>query len=76
MKVENCTDAYVPLCGRIFQKWTHHVAIKGKVQTRFDTDELGGAMEDIVERQGLGEGALLKDDPDVKYKSVGADTGH
>ena len=69
MTVDECIEAYVTLCDRIFQKQRHRVTIKGKVQGRFDTDELERAIKEIIKKQGRLEDALLKDDaPDAKCK--------
>jgi predicted acylesterase/phospholipase RssA len=68
MTVDECIDAYVSLSDRIFQKQRHRVTIKGRVQGRFDSDELERAIKEIVARQGLAEDALLKDSRDTKCK--------
>jgi hypothetical protein len=68
MTVDDCIDAYISLSDRVFQKQRHRVTIKGKVQGRFDSDELERAIKEIVVRQGLEEDALLKDSPDTKCK--------
>ncbi|KAF2175261.1 FabD/lysophospholipase-like protein [Zopfia rhizophila CBS 207.26] len=52
----------------IFQKQRHRMTIKGRVQGRFDSDELDRAIKEIVARQGLTEDALLKDVLDAKCK--------
>jgi hypothetical protein len=41
---------------------------KGRVQGRFDPDELERAIKEIVVKQGYEEDALLKDSPDAKCK--------
>jgi len=68
MTIDECIDAYVSLSDRIFQKQSHCVTIKGRVQGRFDSDGLERAIREIVARQGLAEDALLKDNPDAKCK--------
>ena len=68
MTVDECIDAYVRLSDRIFQKKRHRVTIKGRVQGRFDSDELERAIKDIVVQQGLEKDALLKDTRDAKCK--------
>ena len=68
MAVDECINAYVSLSDRIFQKQRHRVTIKGRVQGRFDSDELERAIKEIVLRQGLAEDTLLKDTPDGKCK--------
>ena len=68
MTADECIDAYILLSDRIFQKQRHRVTIKGRVQGRFDSDELERAIRDIVVRQGLAEDTLLKDALDAKCK--------
>ena len=68
MTVDECIDAYVSLSDRVFQQQRHRVTIKGRVQGRFDSDELERAIKEIAVRQHQGEDALLKDDPDAKCK--------
>lgn len=68
MTVDECIDAYASLLDWIFQKQRHRVMIKGRVQGRFDLDELEWAIKEIVVRQGLAEDALLKDALDAKCK--------
>jgi hypothetical protein len=68
MSIDDCTNAYISLSDKIFQKRRHRVNVKGQVQGRFDSDELERAVKEIVVKQGLGEDALLKDSPDAKCK--------
>jgi len=68
MTVDECIDAYVSLSDRIFQKRRHRVTIKGRIQGRFDSDELERAIKEIVQRRGLEEDTLLQDSPDAKCK--------
>ena len=68
MTVDECIDAYILLSDRIFQKQRHRVTIKGRVQGRFNSNELERAIKEIVVRQGLAEDTLLKDAPDAKCK--------
>jgi len=68
MSIDECTDAYVTLSKMVFQKQRHRVDLRGKIQGRFDSDELERAIKEIVVRQGLDEDALLKDSPDAKCK--------
>jgi hypothetical protein len=68
MTVDECIDAYVLLSDRVFQKRRHRVTIKGKVQGRFDSDELEQAIKEIVVKKGLEKDALLRDSPDAKCK--------
>ena len=68
MTVDECIDAYVSLSDRIFQKRRHRVTIKGRVQSRFDSDELERAIKEMIVKQGLETDVLLKDSPDAKCK--------
>jgi hypothetical protein len=68
MSIDECTDAYITLSEKIFQKRRHRVNVKGQVQGRFDSEELERAIKEIVVKQGLDEDALLKDSPDAKCK--------
>jgi hypothetical protein len=63
-----CIDAYLSLSDRVFQKKRHRVTVKGKIQGRFDSEELTLAVKEIVRKQGLDENALLKDTPDAICK--------
>jgi hypothetical protein len=60
MSIDECIDAYLSLSDRIFQKKRHRVTIKGKIQGRFDSEELGRAVKEVVKAQGLQEDVLLK----------------
>jgi hypothetical protein len=68
MSVIECTDAYIALSEKIFQRQRHRVDWRGRVQGRFDSDELERAIKEIVVKQGLDKDALLKDSPDAKCK--------
>lgn len=61
MTIDECIDAYTTLSDRVFNKTTHRVSIKGKLQGRFDSAELERAVKNIVISRGLGEDSLLKD---------------
>ena len=64
MDIDSCIDAYVNMSDRILRKTHHRVnATKGKVQGRFDSQELERAIKEIVVRSGLDENALLLDEP-------------
>ena len=67
MTVDECIDAYTALSDRIFEKKSHRVHIKGKLQGRFDSAELERAVRNILINRGLREDALLKD-PDSPCK--------
>ena len=68
MSIDECIDAYLQLSDRIFQKKRHRVTVKGKIQGRFDSDELERAVKDVIKTQGVPEDALLKDDPETACK--------
>ena len=61
MTVDECIAAYTSLSDRVFEKKGHRVNIKGKIQGRFDADELERAIKQILRDCGVGEDALLKD---------------
>jgi hypothetical protein len=68
MSIDECIDAYLQLSDRIFQKKRHRVTVKGKIQGRFDSDELERAVKEVAKGQGLQEDALLKDTADASCK--------
>ncbi|KAF2025710.1 hypothetical protein EK21DRAFT_75787 [Setomelanomma holmii] len=68
MSVVDCIAAYLSLSKRVFCKSRHRVTIKGKVQGRFDSEELARAVREVMSAQGLAEDALLKDSPDAPCK--------
>jgi hypothetical protein len=69
MSVADCITAYLLLSKRVFCKSRHRVTIKGKVQGRFDSEELARAVREVVIQQGMAEEALLKaSSPDASCK--------
>jgi hypothetical protein len=68
MTVGEAITAYLSLSNRVFQKKAHRVTVKGKIQGRFDSDELARAIKEVVKQQGLPEDALLKDASDAQCK--------
>ena len=68
MSIDECINAYLQLSDRIFQKKRHRVTVKGKIQGRFDSDELERAVKEVIKGQGLQEDALLKDTPNASCK--------
>ncbi|KAI9673080.1 MAG: hypothetical protein M1829_004394 [Trizodia sp. TS-e1964] len=68
MSVSDCIDAYLKLSDRIFQKKNHRVTIKGKVQGRFDSEELTRAIKEVLKAENLEEDALLKDESENACK--------
>lgn len=68
MSIDECVDAYLSLSDRVFQKKRHRVTIKGRIQSRFDSEELERAVKEMVTAQGLQKDALLKDASDDACK--------
>ncbi|KAF2023222.1 phospholipase, patatin family protein [Setomelanomma holmii] len=68
MSVADCIAAYLSRSKRIFCQSRHQVTIKGKMQGRFDSEELACAVREVVSAQGLTEDALLEHSPDVPCK--------
>jgi hypothetical protein len=68
MNIDECIDAYLSLSDSIFEKKRHRVTVKGKIQGRFDSEELARVVKKVVKRQGLEEDALLKDSSDAGCK--------
>jgi len=68
MTVGEAITAYLSLSNRVFQKKASRVTIKGKIQGRFDAEELAQAVREVVKQQGLLEDALLKDAPEAGCK--------
>ena len=68
MDIDQCIDTYVSLFDRVFKKKRHRVTITGKVQDRFDTEELARAIKETVFKQcGQQKGSkntLLRDGDD------------
>lgn len=60
MTVDECIEAYISLSDAVFRKKRHRINIRGKLQGRFDTDELARSIKRIVVSRGLDEDALLK----------------
>lgn len=68
MSIDECIEAYLSLSDRIFQKKRHRVTIKGKIQGRFDSEELAQAVREVITGKGFQEDALLKDESDNACK--------
>jgi hypothetical protein len=68
MSVDECITAYLSLSDRVFRKTQHRVTVRGKVQGRFDAEELARAVKEVVKQQGLPEDALLKGAPEAGCK--------
>ncbi len=61
MTVDECIAAYTSLSDKVFEKKSHRVNIKGKLQGRFDAAELEDTIKRILRARGISEDALLKD---------------
>jgi hypothetical protein len=68
MSVAHCIAAYLSLSNRVFRKTRHRVTVKGRVQGRFDAEELVQAVKEVVRQQGLQEDALLKNTAEAGCK--------
>lgn len=68
MSVDECIDAYLSIMDRVFKKKQHRVTIKGKLQGRFDSDELAEAAKEVITGRDLAADALLKDAVDASCK--------
>lgn len=68
MSIDECISAYLSLSDNIFHKRRHRVTVKGKIQGRFDSDELERAVKAIIKERGLTEEMLLKDAPNAACK--------
>ncbi|TAQ87275.1 hypothetical protein B7494_g4384 [Chlorociboria aeruginascens] len=68
MSIDDSIDTYLSLSDRVFQKKRHCVTVKGKIQGRFDSEELTQAMKEVVAAQKLKEDVLLKDVSDDACK--------
>jgi hypothetical protein len=68
MSIDEAIGAYLSLSDRVFEKKAHRVTIKGKIQGRFDSNELERAVKTIVKERGFEADALLKDAPDAACK--------
>jgi patatin-like phospholipase/acyl hydrolase len=53
MTVDDCIDAYTSLSDKVFEKKSHRVTFRGKLQGRFDTTELERAVKQILVDRGL-----------------------
>ncbi|TAQ85904.1 hypothetical protein B7494_g5770 [Chlorociboria aeruginascens] len=62
MTIDESIHAYLSLSKRILQTRKKSVRVNGKLQDRFDSEELVRAMKEMVKAQGLQEDELLKND--------------
>lgn len=56
MSVRECSDVYLLLSDRVFQKKRHRVTIKSSIYGRFDSEELERAVKEVTTAQGLQKG--------------------
>jgi hypothetical protein len=68
MSIDDCIKAYISMSDSIFKKKRHRVTVKGKIQGRFDSEELERAVKRVIKAQGLQENELLKDTADAACK--------
>lgn len=68
MTVDECIDAYTFLSNKVFEKKSHRVTIKGKIQGRFDTAKLEQEVKKILTDRGFNQDTLLKDSSDAPCK--------
>ncbi|KAF7512509.1 hypothetical protein GJ744_001444 [Endocarpon pusillum] len=69
MDIDECINAYMELCNRIFTKKKTLLNIKGKIQGRFDTKVLEEGIKKIVRDKTGSEDTLLRDDPNAPCKT-------
>jgi hypothetical protein len=50
MSVGDCITTYLSLSNRVFRKTRHRVTVKGRVQGRFDAEELAQAVKEVVKQ--------------------------
>jgi hypothetical protein len=60
MDVSQCIDVYINLMDRVFRKQRHRVTVRGKVQARFDTEELENQIKKMIRDCGLPEDTTLR----------------
>jgi hypothetical protein len=68
MSIDECIDAYLSIMDKVFQKKRHRVTVKGKIQGRFDSNELARAAKEVIADRGYPEDALLQDASDASCK--------
>ena len=61
LSISECIDAYLAISDRVFPKKRHRVTIKGRIQGRFDSQELEQAIKEVSVKQEAYGDALLKD---------------
>jgi hypothetical protein len=61
MSIDDCISAYLQLSDKVFRQKRHRVTVKGKIQGRFDSEELARAVKEVIKGQGFQEDALLED---------------
>ncbi|SPO02369.1 uncharacterized protein DNG_05042 [Cephalotrichum gorgonifer] len=68
MTVDDCISAYASLSDEVFEKKTHRVNLKGKLQGRFDANELERAIKKVLIDCKFKEDTLLRASPDAPCK--------
>lgn len=68
MDVDACIEAYLTLSHRIFQKKRNAVSKRLKIQGRFDSTELEGAIKDILAQRNMDPDTPLLGPPESKCK--------
>jgi hypothetical protein len=71
MDVDECISAYSDLAASVFGEKRSRIPfnIKGKVQQRFDSAKLEGAIRKAVVQSGASETALLNDGTERKCRT-------
>ncbi|KAJ5460999.1 uncharacterized protein N7458_002551 [Penicillium daleae] len=64
MTVDECIDKYTSLSDEVFEKKSHRVTIRGKIQGRFDAAKLEQKIKQMLADRGFDQDTLLKDSPD------------
>jgi len=60
MDIDHCIDAYVNMMDRVFRREQHRIAINGRVQARFSTEELERSIKKVIKESGLDEDVLMR----------------
>lgn len=68
MSVDDCIHAYLSLSQRVFRRRNSPATMTGRIQGRFDSNELEGAIKQIIVAAGFPQDALLQESEDNKCK--------
>jgi hypothetical protein len=52
MDVSQCIDVYINLMDTVFKKRQHRISVRGKVQARFDTEQLEKEIRKVIVQRG------------------------